>query len=386
MINISKKSECCGCGACVQICPKNCIDFVNDQEGFWYPRINQEKCIGCNLCENVCPNIKCEEKKDDILEAYVSYANDDKLRNKSSSGGIFSVLAMQILKRGGIIFGAAFDANMLVSHIGISSVSELEKLQGSKYLQSRTEMSYFEAERALKAGKWVLYSGTACQISGLKKYLRREYTNLVTVDVLCHGVPSPKVWERYLDDQQKLYNGRIKKVSLRQKSKGWKAFSTELIFDNEKKYEQVYTKDPYMQLFLKNICLRPSCYDCNFKSLNRDSDITIGDCWGIEKYMPEMDDDRGTSVVLVHSQQGKSLLQECKQSLVLRTAEVDRALPPWSDSRKSVPIHRNRDKLFKKLEQGKSTQQLLRLTEDSILIKVKRKVKGKIKKILLRTH
>lgn len=291
-------------------------------------------------------------------------------------------MALKILDQKGWVFGAAFDENMLVSHIGINDISELRKLQGSKYLQSRTERCYFEAEKALKSGKQVLYTGTACEIAGLKKYLRKDYPNLFTVDILCHGVPSPKVWQRYLKDQEKLYNGKIRKVSLRQKSMGWKAFSTELIFDNKKKYEEVFTKDAYMQLFLKNICLRPSCYDCKFKSLDRDSDLTIGDCWGIEKYMPDMDDDRGTSVILVHSEQGKEMLRECEASLVLREAEVNRALPPSADSRKSVSLHQNRCKLFKKLNRGKSTQQLLRLTEESILTKVRRKVKRKIKGLL----
>lgn len=191
---------------------------------------------------------------------------------------------------GGVVFGAAFDDDFLVHHIAIESIEDLKLLQGSKYLQSKIQNKYKEAQDFLNKGRKVLFSGTACQIAGLKSFLRKEYDNLFAIDVLCHGVPSQKAWQKYLEDKEKKYDSSLNKIEFRNKATGWKEYSVKIAFSNSKTYTEIFPVDDYMKLFLCNICLRPSCYDCKFKSLNRPSDITLGDCWGVESYMPDMDD------------------------------------------------------------------------------------------------
>ena len=206
MIKIDKKQKCCGCSACVQVCPKQCIEMKEDSEGFWYPQVKRDVCVKCGLCEQVCPIIQEDSHKysyEGIVSSYSAYSNKEEIRLASSSGGIFTILAEQIILDGGIVFGAAFDENYLVHHIAIDTIEGLSQLRGSKYLQSRIENTYIEAKKYLDSDCNVLFSGTACQIAGLKRFLRKEYENLLTVDVLCHGVPSQKVWKLYLDEKKK---------------------------------------------------------------------------------------------------------------------------------------------------------------------------------------
>lgn len=381
MIKILDKSNCCGCSACVQICPEKCIKMKQDLEGFYYPYIDNTKCINCDLCEKTCPVKNAKKRDNRVLNTYVAYIQKEDIRLQSSSGGMFTLLAEEILSRNGIVFGAAFDEKFLVHHISIDNEKDLSKLRGSKYLQSRIENTYFEAKKFLNAGRFVLYSGTACQIAGLKKYLCKSYEKLYTIDVLCHGVPSPKAWEAYLRYQEDQHKSSVKSISFRNKVKGWKIFSMQLSFRNSEKYEEIFKNDYFMQLFLRNICLRPSCYDCKFKNLNRPSDVTLGDCWGIETYMPDMDDDKGTSVILIHSENGQKLFDNLKNQIVYKTAEVDKSLPPDADSRKPVSMHPKRDIFFKRLEEGADIYQLVSLTEPG---GVKRKIKSFVKKLI--TH
>ena len=360
MIDILDKKKCCGCSACVSICPKQCISMKIDEEGFAYPKVNKDICVECGLCKKTCPVIRDEYSKDVNVKAYVSYTNDYETRIKSSSGGLFSMFAEEILNENGIVFGAAFDDKFLVHHIAITDIKDLKLFQGSKYLQSNIGDSYKKA----------------------KDFLGKEYGNLFTIDVLCHGVPSPKVWQRYVKEKESEYKSLAKNIEFRNKTEGWKKFSIKIDFKDSESYRENLNIDDYMKLFLRNICLRPSCYDCKFKSLNRPSDITLGDCWGIEKYMPDMDDDKGTSVVLVHSESGKEMLNSLKDKISLKEAEVDRALPPNADSRKSVKPHPNRQKFFYKLNRGYSISKLVKLTELSFIKRCIRKSKRIIKKAI----
>ncbi|NGU73150.1 4Fe-4S dicluster domain-containing protein [Clostridium perfringens] len=364
MIEVRDKKDCCGCAACKQICPKKCIEMKYDEEGFEYPVVNILSCIDCGLCESVCP-IKSFDKKSESVESYVAYSKDLKTRVKSSSGAIFSLCAEYVLKNNGIVFGAIFDSEFMVHHVYIDSIENLKYLQGSKYLQSRIENTYQETERFLKEGKEVLYSGTACQIAGLKKYLKKEYSNLYTIDVLCHGVPSPKVWKKYLDEEVKKSNNNISKVFFRNKTTGWKQYSVYFEYTDGTQIMESNIKNDYMRLFLKDICLRPSCYDCKFKSLDRPSDITLGDSWGIENIMPEMDDDKGTSVILIHSKNGKKMFEKINKNMIFKSGDVDSILPPNADSRKSVAVHPKRDLFFEKLNKGESIKELVKLIEYS---------------------
>ena len=223
----------------------------------------------------------------------------------------------------------------------------------------------------------MLYSGTACQIAGLKGYLKKEYPNLLTLDVLCHGVPSPKVWNRYLRSQEVLHNGHVRRTFFRHKKYGWKTFALLLEFSNNKAYERIFAEDPFMQMFLSNICLRPSCYACKFKSLSRPSDITIGDCWGIDNIYPDMDDDKGTSIVFAHSEKGMDLLKKIWGEMTYKEGNIEELLPNTADSRKSVSPHPNRNTFFAALDAGENCDELLKFVKPkvSILGKVKRKIK-----------
>ena len=318
------KKECCGCTACFHICPINCIVMKEDEEGFLYPNIDKAKCIHCNKCKEVCPNRNIENRNT-RTQTFVGYYKDDEVRKQSSSGGIFSAIAEWILQQKGVVFGAAFDENFEVHHIAVETKEELIKLRGSKYVQSRLENTFLEAKEYLEKKRKVLFTGTACQIAGLKNYLSAEYENLYTVDVLCHGAPSPKIWRMYLDDKKEQYQASINKVEFRNKDDGWKNYFINIAFSNMKRFYTHYYKDKFMRMFLDNLDLRPSCYSCVFKEIPRISDVTIGDSWGVENYMPDMDDDKGTSVILVHSSNGEKIFAYgASQRPVLRskTAEM----------------------------------------------------------------
>ena len=202
MIRVNDKKECCGCNACVQSCPKKCIVMARDEEGFLYPEVDYSQCVECGLCEKACPILNAEKKQDMVLKCYVAYAKDESIRLQSSSGGVFTLLAEAILQKQGIVFGASLDENMQVKHISIDNVADLSLLRGSKYVQSDIGNTYIEVKKNLENGRQVLFSGTACQIAGLKQYLRKDFENLYTIDILCHGVPSPKVWDLYLQWQK----------------------------------------------------------------------------------------------------------------------------------------------------------------------------------------
>ena len=381
MINVTNKENCCGCGACVQGCPVQCIHMEADQEGFLYPIVDQERCIQCGLCNKICPLINTKDLKSDVLETKIAYAQDEELRRKSSSGAIFSLCATAILEQGGVIYGAAFDEDFRVHHMSVDTIEKLDLLRGSKYVQSDTENTFSEVRQYLEQGKKVLFTGTACQIAGLKSYLRKEWENLYTIDVLCHGVPSPALWKQYLKEKSEEYGAGVKNVSFRSKSIGWKQFAMCIEFLNETMYERVFTKDAFMTLFLGNISLRPSCYACGFKGMPRVSDLTIGDCWGVEDHTPHMDDNKGTSVVVVNSEKGEELVKLISPNIVCCDVDLDRAVAPMAESRRSVTKHLNRKQFFKKLERGSSTEELLKTMHLGIFKRAYRKYRRLTKKI-----
>lgn len=382
MIRITNAADCCGCGACADICPKRCITMEQDGEGFFYPVTDPARCIDCGLCERVCPMQKKPTAQPGEVKAYAAFATEDDLRGKSSSGGLFTLLAEEILSRGGCVAGAAFDDEFSVHHILVENVRDLEKLRGSKYVQSRMEDTYLCVKEQLQKGRPVLFTGVGCQVAGLKAYLGKEYDNLYTVDVLCHGVPSPKVWSKYVAEQEKNQGSKLKAASFRHKRMGWKKFSMVMDFESGARYAQLIGTDPYMRAFLANICLRPSCHSCRFKAVPRLSDLTIGDAWGIEKHMPELDDDRGASVILINSEKGQKLFDRISSRLVCRQGSLNTLLPPDADSRRAVRPHPNRAKFFAGLEQGQSLEQLTALTRKSGLRRLLSWGKRTLKRLL----
>lgn len=312
-IEIDEKKECCGCSACFNNCPRNCIDMKPDEEGFLYPVIDKSQCVDCGLCTQVCPIKHAEKCREQQPQAYACMNLDVNERMKSSSGGVFILFAKKILAQNGIVFGATFNDEAEVQHIGVEREDDLEKILGSKYVQSNIDRTYQNVKKNLVKGKKVLFCGTPCQCAGLKEYLRIEYENLYLVDFICHGVPSPSVWKKYLSAlETKIGKQRNRAVmpSFRDKTDGWIHFSLRIPFSSTTEYRKRFGKDLYMRTFLKNISLRPSCYQCCFKPSTSISDITLGDFWGIQKSYPNMFDDKGTSIVFVNSSKGNSMFRE----------------------------------------------------------------------------
>ena len=325
MIKIDDKTACSGCAACANLCPQKCIVMESDKMGFAYPTIEITKCVNCGLCERMCPTFK--KKVDEFgreLLVCAAQSIEDATRLASSSGGIFTCLAQHILSQGGVVFGAAFDGSFRsVKHIAVHTSPDLYRVQGSKYVQSDAGSSYQSVKDFLEQGKVVLFSGTLCQIEGLQAFLHKDYQNLFLIDVVCYGVPSPSVWNEYLDVLEIKYNGKVTGVSFRDKRKGWSNYVISVKFGNGKEYVNSRAKDPYMRGFLHDCYLRPACYECNFKGLNRVSDITLGDLWGIEHIVPELSDEKGTSLVMISSEKGKQLFEAVTSDIVCQTVQID---------------------------------------------------------------
>lgn len=324
MKEVINKNKCCGCHACYNICLKNAISMVEDELGFKYPVIDQKKCIDCGMCKNVCPALNSKEEEKDV-KAYAAYNKNIDERINSSSGGIFILLAKEIIKRKGVVFGASFDKDFNVRHTYVEKEKDLKQFMGSKYTQSSIGDSYKKVKEFLDKNRYVLFSGTPCQIEGLKSYLKKDYDKLYTQDIVCHGVPSPKAWQKYLEYQKEKNNDSIKEVSFRSKDNGWASYKMNIKFNN-KEYKVDHSKDIYMKSFLSNICLRDSCYNCSFKKKYRNSDITLADYWGINKVHPEMDDKKGTSLVVVNSKKGKELFELIKNDIIYIETDLDIAI------------------------------------------------------------
>lgn len=360
MINITRKEDCVGCNACVQRCPKQCISMNEDEQGFIYPKVDVSKCIECGLCEKVCPVINQSDPKTPY-KVYAGWNTNDKIRLTSSSGGIFYALAKKIIDEGGVVFGAKFNDKWEVVHCHAETTNDIKAFQTSKYVQSSIGDTYLLTEKYLKQRRKVLYSGTSCQIAGLKRFLKKEYENLFTVDVICHGVPSPLIWRNYItllrnqinqiqshyniDNNHALSNTiHISKIAFRDKKLGWEKFgfsvqtSTTYNSNEELKCElnkntveevllnEIHTKNLYMQIFLKNLDLRPSCYMCPSKLGKSSSDISLADFWKISSMYPELYDFNGVSLILANTEKGKTFLTNLKNEIYLSEVEYLHAL------------------------------------------------------------
>lgn len=344
------KKECSGCRACEQLCPKNAIKMEEDYRGFIYPKVDYSKCIKCGICKNNCP-INNKEIKNEI-HAYAAYNKDEKVRLASSSGGIFTVLANFILEKNGVVIGAAINDNFLVDHIIIENKKYLEKLRTSKYVQSNTLNTYKQTQELLENDRIVYYSGTPCQIEGLKSYLKKDYSNLYTQDIICHGVPSPKVWKEYL----KYKNKEITEVNFRCKEKSsWGDYQLKFKCNDEVEYID-HNEDKFMKLFLQNLILRDSCYQCNFKKKNRMSDITLADFWGINNINKDMNDEKGTSLVIVNSPKGENILNQVSSKIIKKEVNFEQAISYNVSMLESSPKGKDYDKVLELIKENKFNQ------------------------------
>lgn len=379
MIEIVEKSDCVGCEACVQRCPKQCIVMKEDAEGFLYPQIDIEKCIDCGLCERVCPVINQGEPRKPLV-AYAAKNQDESVRLSSSSGGVFTALAEQVIAQGGVVFGARFDESWNVVHDYVETIEGLSAFRGAKYVQSRIGQSFLRAETFLKQGRMVLFSGLPCQITGLKKFLRKDYDNLITVELFCHGVPSPMVWKRFLEEEVAIPHIRLKSISFRDKVSGWKNYS--FFYSQEdangvQLHRMPFAKNLFMRGFLADLYLRPSCYHCPAKQFKSGSDLTIGDYWGVKLAHPELDDDKGVSAVLVNTDRGVKILQTV-QHISLYASTFENVVKCNPALMKSAQEPAKRPLFFELLNQYKVSEIVVKLTHISFLCKMQRKIRRKL--------
>ena len=370
--------DCVGCGACANTCPKDCLNMVVDKNGFLYPEIQKADCVNCGACERSCPIINKKTKEDESVPVYAVYSKNDNVRISSSSGGLFYTVAKYIIENGGIVYGAAFDDNLYLSHKGVESIEDLYILQGSKYLQSDTKHCFREIKTHLDAKRMVLFCGTPCQVDALLCYLKRPYENLFTLDFICHGVPSPKAWQEYIKYQEKAFSSKACFAAFRDKTNGWLNFSSKLKFANNAEYLEPHDNDAFMRAFLQNISLRKSCYQCMFKSIKRNSDITMGDLWGIKNILPDITDDKGVSVIFIQSEKGQYLFEQAKACLWVQEISSDSVIVSNSAVTKSVYEHNFRDYFFQNL--GK--QNFERLVNDCLNPSYYVRLKRKLNKIM----
>jgi acetyltransferase-like isoleucine patch superfamily enzyme/coenzyme F420-reducing hydrogenase beta subunit len=354
MIDIKDKVDCCGCNACGDVCPKDAITFVTDNEGFWYPEVNMDRCIECHLCERVCPVLHQAEKKGqyDTPLVYAAYNKDESVRLDSTSGGIHSALALAVYSKGAYVSGAVYNKDHTVSHIVSCDQSLLPRIRSSKYLQSSMEGQFRKIKEILRNGKEVFYCGTPCQVHALYNYLRKDYANLTTCDFICRGVNSPKVFLKYINMLERQYGSRAAEIKFKNKKWGWHDFSLRVNFENG----QEYCKDRWHDYFFIGYLqsgnfARPSCYSCPFKGFPQKADITLADFWGIEKVDPSMDQDKGTSLVMVNSNKGMELFDSIKDKIIWKESSMDDAKagnPALTQSLK--PVRSDREDFFKALD------------------------------------
>ena len=320
-MNVTQKSDICtGCGMCAAICPSSAIQMQADSHGFLHPAVDTAKCTDCGLCARKCP-VSVPPRVSAHTDILTGYAKDETLLLSSSSGAIFPVLAAEIIRRGGIVFGAAFNENFDVVHTAAETLSELSALCGSKYVQSRIPADrYSQVKTALYDGRWVYFSGMPCQVAALKCYLGREYETLITQDTACHSVPSPMVWKDYVSALEKQHDGNLTNFSFRNKATGWEDYHIYATFDNGEEFRQPAAEDPYQRGFIKGLYSRSSCFSCKFKGIERCSDITLADYWGVKGIQPEAYNPQGTSLILLHSDRGRALLESCKDKLQITVA------------------------------------------------------------------
>ena len=344
MIEIKSKKECCGCTACSSICPKKCIDMKEDNEGFIYPNVNVIECIDCKLCEQVCPMTKKRENEKGIPESILARDVREKVLLTGTSGSVFTSIMEYVLQKDGVVYGVIVDEEKVVKHIRVDSQNDnrISKIPCSKYVRSEIRDIFPKIKEDLTRGKLVCFSGVPCQVEGLKSYLNRDYKNLLTIDVICHGNPSPLFWEKYVEYLEKKYKSKIVDVRFRNKTFGYHSGTMKVVFGNGKVYFGSARTNYFLKAFFSDLCSRPSCYECNFKHIQHKSDLTLFDGWHASELANIEDDDRGYTNIIIQSNKGKEILDGLKTLKkypidTLKAVELDGIMVEnsveWNDKR-----------------------------------------------------
>lgn len=356
-INIENAKDCCGCRACENICPKKAITMEVNKEGFLYPKVDMEKCVDCGMCRKVCPWLN-NISRENYLEKPICYAAkslDRDIQINSSSGGVFGLLAKKILEEKGVVVGAEMTSDFQVQHTIIDSEKDLHKIMGSKYVASDLKQLFPVIQRELDNNKKVLFSGVPCQISALLKYLQKEYDNLATIEVICHGVPSQKLFNKYVEFLEKKYKAKLLEYKFRSKQAAcWGTYKALAKFEKNKKIIDKKINadfDPYYCSFLHSENHRESCYECKFAKKDRNADLTLGDFWGIEKIMPKMIDYNGVSVVVINTNKGKEILESLREKLELHEVDYEKVQGYNKQLQKSSNRKNSRDDWYKHIDE-----------------------------------
>ncbi|MEI3219540.1 MAG: Coenzyme F420 hydrogenase/dehydrogenase, beta subunit C-terminal domain [Lachnoclostridium sp.] len=376
MIEVKNKEECVGCTACADICPRAAIHMMEDNEGFLYPEVDLEACIDCGICDGSCPMSNARGENRTPVSYAVKSRNEDVLKN-SSSGGVFYHLAKKVLLQGGSIYGAASMENGSVQHVCIEKVSDIGLLMGSKYVQSKLDNIYLDIRNRLEEKQLVMFVGTPCQVEGLHTFLRKDYNSLIMVDFVCHGVASPKVLREYFASLENRFDKKIRAIRFRDKKISWKNFSFAVEFDDSTEWREEFKKNTYLRGFLDNLYLRPSCYQCRFKTINRISDITMADFWGIQYVKPEFDCDEGVSLCCVNSKNGQVLFDSIGDEVDYLTVDFEEAIRYNSAYTQSVKLNRMRRWFFDHLEKTPIENNISNSLSPNIVTRILLKVKSK---------
>lgn len=403
MIDCKDKKNCCGCSACFSICPKNAISFKYDKEGFRYPNIDKNLCTNCKLCEKICPFINnpvqnnkeqsneelIEEKINDLpyaINCYVCYNNDVEIRKNSTSGGFFSAIADYVINNKGCVCGAAYDIDNEICHRIVNKKEELKQLRGSKYVQSNQKDTLKRIKKELDDNRLVLYSGTPCQVEGLLNYLQKPYDNLITVDLVCHGVGSEKYWDKYKKYMEWKYGAKIKTISFREKTYGYNSSCMAVYFENGRNSKKGHSNDKFLLPFFSDYILRPSCYFCKIKKLDRKSDFTMGDFWNSDKLPDSFKKSNGCTFITCNSNKANKIFTNIKDNITFQNISLKEGLiinsgKNYSMMLKSTNMPGNRDDFFEDLEKT-NYKDISKLLKKYIPLTIKEKIACIVKPIL----
>lgn len=374
-INITSKEDCCGCTACANKCPKNAITMKEDEEGFKYPSIDKKKCINCGICKKICPILNRLQLNGFEQKAYIFQNKNEEVRKDSTSGGFYSSIGEYVINNGGIVYGASYNDNFIIEHSKATTLEELKKFRKSKYVQSDLKNIFSDIKLELDNNRIVLFSGTPCQVSGLKSFLNKEYEKLITVDIMCHSVPSPlffEIYKKYI--LKKMKAKTIKSINFRDKSKYGYKYSMMTIETDNGVYSEGIDTDPYLRAFFGDYSVRPSCYNCKFKTQKRVSDITIWDCFNINEIDKSYDDDKGTTRILVQSKKGDSILKKIENTKI-KEIELNDAVKNVKEMTNSVRYESKREGFFKDIVNENGIKKYFPIT-------LKTKLNSSVRKIL----